>query len=891
MARDKRIRVVIDGEEYVSKAADDAAAGMDRFEGKKGRWIKSFVDLRAAFDTIVQVGRALAGVAMESLAAFDEYSASMRRLEGTAKITGTPLETLTDLAGQAKREFGLSSVQANAYATAVNNLASKAGYAGDKQELLAAMLDLGAAKGLTAAESLQAFEQSILGIDEGTDKLFGKNPSGLWADYAEQIGKAPGKMSDLDKSLVLIYATMEAGGKVQGSYSEWLQSSAGQTALLTNRLNDAKVSFGEILSPIRAVVVEGMNTFMDSLGSGQESLGQIKAALTLVAQNLMGTFLTAWKTMGPAVVFALKAAVAGVMLFTDAVQMLQIIVQEVVGYVAQRLGGFAEKTAGVFRALGMDVKAEWGTTLRQWGEGLDRGASETYAKFRRTSEAAWASVTRDAVEGGQRTASSLSSVGSAATVAGAQVTQGTAQAGEAIKRNLGPATADLVKLTELAMVDLKATATETLAPRRAEEFTGAMDVLTRKLHEAKAATQAMQPPLQVNTERARDLSREVGTIARGALDLAQAFGVVDSQAAGVLNSVVSIATALPRALSGDLTSIGGIIGGVANIAKQIVGGDTERKRLLSLNTEALRRLSRDVGGLKLNVTGDDFVKAQSALQGVVGQLRGGRGAANEDDVRTALMGVGLTMTDLERIGKEFGITLRTQSGALNVDSISALLQALGRTQVGRLGQSFDDQLEFFRQSQEITGQSKTASGLQGLLDFLVNAGGVTALQGFDLSAPDARQRLFELFTSLNNQGVAAADLGRLTGSQFRDLLLELIGGIDGLGTTPPSAAPAPVDGGEALPPIGAPPTPAATLADVFKDYGSQSLPLLTAQLEVQRGILAATQATAENTGVSASRLDAILGFLERSGGVDFIDRILADRRRDAEINAGRGIVL
>lgn len=897
MAREKVFKVVIDGEEYVSAAAKEAGDGMDRFTKKKDGWIKSFVDIRAAFDTVVQVGRALAGVAMESLAAFDEYSASMRRLEGTAKITGTPLETLTELAGSAKREFGLSTVQANSYATAVNNLATKAGYAGDKQELLAAMLDLGAAKGLTAAESLVAFEQSILGIDEGTDKLFGKNPSGLWADYAEQIGKAPGKMSDLDKSLVLVYATMEAGGKVQGSYSEWLQSSAGQTMLLTNRLQDAKVAFGEMLSPVRAVVVEGMNQFLDSLGNGDRALAQMKDALVLMAKNGVGVLLSAWQTFGPAVTFILKATVAGVMFFGDAIRALVIVVQKGVGDMIDDIGFLVQKGGKVLEVFGVKMVSDWGDTMRAWGQRTMRAADDSWGAFRRDSEAAWASVTSDAVAGTRRSAQGFDELGAVATKTGTTVATATAQAGDAIKRNLGPATRDLVKLTELAMVDLKATATETLSPKKADDFKGAMDVLTRKLHEARDATASMAPKVDENIDKTRDLTREVGTVARGALDLAQSFGVVDAEAASLLNSVVNIASALPRALAGDITSIGGIIGGVANIAAQITQGDQARRKLLSDNTRSLDRLSKEVSGLRLNVTGETFAKVQDVLSKVVPNLKLGglqNFAGDMSTLATALRGSGLTMADLEAVAKELGIGLRDGSGNFRREALGQLLQAMGLVTPTTMGSSFADQRALMEDRFGVQGTSATQqlADLFGLgTRFGVGALG-RAFDPNDLST--TRASLGALFEQFAAGGLSASDLGGLTSSEFRDLLLDLIKRTDDLlggGASTPTPAPAPVAGGETLPPVGSAPTPASTLADVFRDYASETLPLFTQQIALQTRIADATEATAANTALTAEEVRALREAIASEAFINGIDRALADRRRDAEITTGQGIRL
>jgi hypothetical protein len=347
----------------------------------------------------------------------------------------------------------------------------------------------------------------------------------------------------------------------------------------------------------------------------------------------------------------------------------------------------------------------------------------------------------------------------------------------------------------------------------------------------------------------------------------------------------------------------GILGAVGNIAKQIVGGDAERQRLLRHNTEALQRLSRDVGGLKLNITGADFVKAQAALSGVVGQLAGGRGAANETDVRNALFGAGLTMADLEKIGKEFGIELRTSSGALNVDSVRAILEALNMTDLGRLGQNFGDRLDFFRDTQRVTGTAGTAGGLQGFIDYLRQVGGVSALDGFDINAPGARQRFVDLLVSLDNgQGVSAGSLGQLSGGQFRDIILEIIDGLDAL-SDGGSAAPSGGTGLAAADPLADPtgpaeaagPAPSQLLLEVLDVYHADSLRLFGEQITLQTRIADATESTALHTRMTADELAALNAWFSSgafsTGVAQIVNRELARLRASEAMAQGAGVVL
>jgi hypothetical protein len=909
---EKKFTVIIDGEEYVSTAADKAGKGMDKLTDKSGKWIKSFVDVKAAWDLVVQAGRALYNVANDSLAAFDEYERSMRKLEGTATITGTPLATLTELAAAGKREFQLSSVQANDYATAVNNLATKAGYAGDKQKLLGAMLDLGAAKGLSAAEALVAFEQSILGIDEGTDKLFGKNPSGLWADYADQIGKAPGKMNDLDKSLVLVYATMEAGGLVQGKYSEWLESSSGQQALLTNRINDGKVAFGELLSPVRDVVVQGLNQFIDAMKVGEQGAANMGTVLVMLAKNGVATLMSAWQTFGPTVTTLLKVTVAGVMFLSDATRALVIYTQEGVGKMLQFYGYLVEKGGKVLSAFGVQMVEGWGTTMRTWGKKMDETATESWGTFRKESSAAWASLDGDAKTVTPKVNAAMRSTGEEGEKAhkkvGAAVDATKAKVetyAQTVARMTKENEAGIKLLNEAwkfktqAVAQFEKAAVKALDSAKLGEFKTGLDFIRTATDANVKSLMDTLPPLDAIVPKGEDIRATMGKVGdgivsngRAVLDLAGAFGVADQEAQVLLTSAMNLAGALPKLLAGDFTAVAGVVGAVGNMIQQITGGDAERRRLLNANNVALDRLRKDIGGLKLNITGEDFGKARTALTGV--DLRAsGTNLINPAALFTALQSQGLTVADLEKIGKELGIEIRNKDGGLVLGAVNQLIETLNTVAIGRVGGSFNDQLDFFRDTQKINGASGVG-GLQALLDYVVQAGGAQALQGIDLTSPAGRQALVELFTSLNNgTGIGAEGLGRLTGSQLADIILEIITGLDGLAGSPVAPPPGTTtdETGTVVPqtPTGTVPVE-SPLVVIMRDYANAAAPYMVTMVDLTQLIEANTRRTADNTGETVARLDRVIDVL---GGDTLANRVGSTIARDATRQAllQSGVVL
>jgi hypothetical protein len=890
MAQERVYKVIIDGVEYVSKAAKEASEGVNTFVGKMKGWFKSFVDFKAAWDMLSGAARKLYDVARESLGAYDEYIASLRKLEGTAKITGIPLGELVELSNAARQKFALSAIVANDLAVATANLAGRTGQAVDKQELLAAVLNMGAARGLTATESLESFERAIMGIDAGFDKLYGKNQSVIFQEYAAEIGTTVGKLTDMEKGQALVWATMKAGDAVGEAYVEFLQSSAGQQDVLNTRVQEAKVRFGSLVSPIRDAVVRGLNLFMDSSEGAGSVVADLTRMVSLLVSNGIGVLHAAFVAIRP----LFKVIEGGVwvmtrsfMFFGDAIRAIQIVFQMMASDLIRGTGFLVEKVGGLLKKFGVDVVADTGSWMSDWGNEMKKGSRDGWDQFRRDSTAAWSQLGKDVDLAVPRVTDGIGKIGGAADKAlGADVPAASKKAGKAIADNLGPTVQDLLGVTEQSMKDLAKTASTTLEPTKAKAFNGEMGHLITKAHEVRDRLMGWTPEIEKTTGKGKDLTREVGTIARGALDLAQSFGVVDAQAASLLNSVVNIAAALPRALAGDLTSIGGIIGGVANIAKQITGGDAARRKLLADNTRSLERLSKEVSGLRMNVTGESFASVKSVLEKVVPNLKlGGIQNFGSDmmALASAMQAGGITMNDLEAVAKALGINLKDSNGNFVRNALPQLLQAMGMVNPTTIGGGFSDALD-----QMLTGFSVRGTGGMAQLSSLFGLAasqGASALSGiFDPSnLAGTRAGLLGLFDQLEAGTLDPSQLGGLTGQQFRDFIVDLIGRTDDLmQDSGGGSGNAPVSDGEVVPtgsvPTGTAPSPALTLADVFRDYASESLPLFTQQIALQTRIADATEATAENTALTVDEVRALRMAIEGGSFIDGIDRALGERR-------------
>ena len=760
----REVSVVINGEEYVSKAADDAGKGMDKFTGGIKGWFRSFVDLKAAWDMAAKAATFLYDQVTESFSAFDNYRSSLQKLEGAAKLTGIPLQQLTALADEGRNAFKLSSGVANEFATEVGKLAQKAGDTTKAKDALASFLEIGAARGLSSAETLKAVQQAILGIDEGTDKLFGKNPSVLYAEYADKIGTTAGKLTDQQKAQALLDATVEGGLKVQGTYAQYLQTSAGQQEQLNNGLEAARVAFGKALDPVRVLIIQLGSRLLPILAPLADILGRV-----------------------------LVYAIAGtVRMFAQ--------LQQGVGKTAEAIGSLTGKDE--MEQWGRKT-AESGKALREETErlmlqavGLSR-ETENAASKQRALDAAFRSTTEEAKGYGAAVKGANDKVGTSSKAAADQVTGDSARINELLNRNLGPSLKDSIKLTEGALRDLGESARTQLDPGQAERFARHMQALVAAAGDARTRIEALPAPMEAGSKSSRDMALQVADVARAGLDAAKAFGVINDEAVATLATVINLGVSVAKVVGGDQSGWAGIITSTASLLTRMMGGDTERRRLIQANTDQLARLTEKVGDLSLDVTGEDFAKIQRALSSVLPQLAGGRGAANQADIFNALRRVGLSWNDVKKLADQLGIQVTTSSGAISVEGIRSLLEAMGMVELGQFGSSYAEQLRATRAGFEVSGAGARAQ-LQAMLDLTrrFTAGSLNAIAGAGLTdLAGTRLQLQQLFERFQAGGFTAAELGGLTGEQFLDLTLDLIRRIDDLTAAAGGAEPGATPGG------------------------------------------------------------------------------------------------
>jgi hypothetical protein len=191
----------------------------------------------------------LLGVIPSATQAVNDLETAQRRLLATSKLTGVAHDTLVKSARTAQQDFKLNAGVAAEYSARLATLGQKAGDAAVGLGSMQAWLDIGAARGLDAAETLTALQQAILGIDEGTDKLFGKNPSSIYAEFAAQIGTTAGKLTDAQKAQAILNIAQRDGAKVTGEYARFLQSARGQQSAATAETQRFREELGKLVQP------------------------------------------------------------------------------------------------------------------------------------------------------------------------------------------------------------------------------------------------------------------------------------------------------------------------------------------------------------------------------------------------------------------------------------------------------------------------------------------------------------------------------------------------------------------------------------------------------------------------------------------------------------------
>jgi hypothetical protein len=241
--------------------------------------------------------------------ATDELEQSQRTLAATSQLTGASLEELFGIANRLKDAFSLDDDQANKLTETITRLTVQAGRFNQTQAAGAAFLELGAARGFTVTQTMEALEGAFLGVFRGAQRLIGQPVEELFEAQARAIGVTVGELTQAEKTQALLNAALQGGESARGSFAAWLETAAGRQHLFNLRVNDAQVAVGRALAPLRLLALRGFafiaGKLRDFIG-GIQSIGAELGAFHVTNQARAHEIVAFFREMAASIVEALN---------------------------------------------------------------------------------------------------------------------------------------------------------------------------------------------------------------------------------------------------------------------------------------------------------------------------------------------------------------------------------------------------------------------------------------------------------------------------------------------------------------------------------------------------------------------------------------------------------
>jgi hypothetical protein len=336
----------------------------------------------------------------------------------------------------------------------------------------------------------------------------------------------------------------------------------------------------------------------------------------------------------------------------------------------------------------------------------------------------------------------------------------------------------LLQMAEKAMLDLA----------KAAEDEG-----KKQTDAAKEAERAAEERLR----QIRDEARQLEEYARSAIQVAEALGLIDSEAAKTLESIAQLGAAIARVAGGDISAIPSLIGAGASLLSNFFGGDDERKEAIRKNTEAIDRLRLEFEGFQLS--GGLLTGAQRAIEeirdtGVIDDLISGEKGLKSRTRPAGRRAVeafarqGISFAELKALAEDLGIELFDKEGFITSEGLEALGAALGiaTDAVVGFGNSLDEQRAAREFEREVFDETASAAErAQDELDLLAkNAPDLFRkfFAGIDPSTAEGRAELEartrEVARLILTAELDPALLGDLTGEQLRELILGIDAALD-----------------------------------------------------------------------------------------------------------------
>ena len=188
---------------------------------------------------------------------------SQRFLASAIRETGG---SLAEARGEAKAfalAFGTTTSDAQRLFAQATLSLDQAGNPANADTFLRRFADAAAARGRQISE-LPTLISSLFTDDATADKILGKNPSGVYAEYAAALGRTASSLSDVEKKQALVNAILEVGEKNTGAASDRMKDFGGQVEQITSLMADFAGKVGEALARNEGVqkVVGGIKDFL-----------------------------------------------------------------------------------------------------------------------------------------------------------------------------------------------------------------------------------------------------------------------------------------------------------------------------------------------------------------------------------------------------------------------------------------------------------------------------------------------------------------------------------------------------------------------------------------------------------------------------------------------------
>jgi hypothetical protein len=750
----KVLEVILKLNDQFTAPLRQSAGGLKSF----GSEIKTFA-LQAV--TLGGIGAALNHAWSEA----DEFTRSLQRVAGTAKIVGVPLQVVKDTAAAAASTFGLSATSANNFAASAVTMAAKAGQAGKATELMGAVLNLAAARGISASDALEALNITLKGQDEGLDKLVQKNPSAYYDSWAKAAGRSAGSLSDVEKKLAIVDGLIADAAPVRGEYVKWLGGVDGKAFLAGQAVQDSTAKFGVATETLRLQMLSA------------------KA----VGADLLAGVVTFFQKLGVNLALSWDYAVAQFDLG--------------IGGIQQSLGEFIAGNRLVLMVLG-DTATEIGDRMADAGAKRKMQAHRQLGELKQIQREMYAEIEGTAVVAERNVAAAADASAAGRVLAAKKVEEqwkGSANVFKDSERQRAEAAAEaerVIRSTWGLSSDYILSETQKV-------------VTAHRVHAAALATivdgmDGVYGSSVKTADSLKDVDDNTVNAARGAVSLAREFGLVDDNAASVLNNVINLADTIKnigaKVGAGDLVAI---IGSTMGILSGIFNGNPAHAALIRKNNDALVELARSNGLLlRSQSTGAQITAAKAGIGGFEGLLgiTGNSTGINETRLkafRGVLQSLGLTLGDAERMSKDMnGIDLGIENGGISKGAIQAFIDGLKIAKFGQFEQNFAGQQDYLSRYFDIAGITDPATQAAMIADnlgkdspFLANL-----VKSFDLNTEAGRSGLRAAFTDilqqLNADTFDVANFGGLTGADFvgflgdfTDLMSQIGTGFGGSGAT------------------------------------------------------------------------------------------------------------